>query len=92
MLAFDPKGRWIASGTPDDGVVLWDPTDGELVRRLPFPGVAFEVRFSPHGDMLIAGGDEATRVWRTSTLEPVLTIPPGPAVTMAPTSRTQATG
>ncbi len=33
-LVFDPKGAWLASGTTDGGVRLWNFSNGELIQTL----------------------------------------------------------
>jgi hypothetical protein len=67
--AFSGDGRWIASGSPDGTVGLWEAQTGRLVRR--FDGhdwSVFSCAFSRDGRQIVSGsGDGTVRVWEMET-------------------------
>ncbi|WP_222443345.1 WD40 repeat domain-containing protein [Streptomyces misionensis] len=67
-VAFGPNGRWVATGSFDHTVRLWNITDP--LRPVPGPGVmhspdvATGVAFSPDGRLVAtAGRDRTVRLW-----------------------------
>jgi WD40 repeat protein len=64
-VAFDPQGRWLASGSEDKTVKLWDTDSGELVRTLEgHQDIVRSVAFDPQGRWLASGSDdEAVKLW-----------------------------
>jgi WD40 repeat protein/serine/threonine protein kinase len=81
-VAFDPKGRWIAScGQREDQVVrLWDAETGELLHNLHGPPALTRVAFHPDGTRLAAVGYSGTvHLWDAATGLDVMTLRcPGP--------------
>jgi WD40 repeat protein len=62
-MAWSPDGRWIATGSVDNLLRLWEPATGK-VTGLPLENGFFSVAFSPKGDLLAAGGaDWSLRLW-----------------------------
>jgi energy-coupling factor transporter ATP-binding protein EcfA2 len=58
-LAFQPAGRWLASGASDGGVRLWDLDHPEAALRLDTGGKrVLALAWSPDGDTLAAGLDQ----------------------------------
>jgi WD40 repeat protein len=67
-VAYSPGGRWIASGSWDETVRLWDAATGEPCAVLPHPSLVRTLAFSPDGTWLVAGGDDfPLRIWDVLT-------------------------
>jgi WD40 repeat protein len=71
-LAFSPDGRFLATGTGNDLIILWDTATGTMARRLVgHRGQVHAVAFAPNGKTLISGGADATvRVWQVPRQHP----------------------
>ena len=71
-IAFSPNGEFLAQGTNDGTVFLWDVATGRLAGHdatgLPGNGTAVSaVAFSPNGTTLaVAGIDGTTQLWNVS--------------------------
>ncbi len=64
-LAFSPGGRWLAGGSTDGVVRVWDATTGALAMELPgHQGTVMAVAFTEDGRLVSASHDGTARVWR----------------------------
>jgi len=68
-IAFSPDGRYLASGSYDETVKLWDPRTGKCIRTLVgHTSLVYSVTFSPDGRYLASGsGDETVKLWDLRT-------------------------
>jgi WD40 repeat protein len=67
-VAFSPDGQWLASGSRDRTVRLWQVSDGTLMRTLSgHTDHVTSVAFSPDGQYLASGSrDGQIRLWQAS--------------------------
>jgi WD40 repeat protein/serine/threonine protein kinase len=68
-VAYSPDGRWIASGSWDHTLCLWDAHTGELCATLPHPGVVRALAFGPDSSWLVSAPDLAghLQIWDVAT-------------------------
>jgi WD40 repeat protein len=71
-VAFDPKGKYLASGDSDRQVKLWDRATGRKIRTLTgHTDYVFGVAFSPDGRYLATASWREVIVWDVSSLQKV---------------------
>ena len=65
-VAIAPDGTWLATGSGDRTVRIWDPATGQP--DIPVTGDIYAVAFAPDGTWLATGsGDQAVRIWDPAT-------------------------
>ena len=75
--AFSPDGRWLASVAPvQHAISIWDTQTWLRRSRVKLEGVFLNcVRFSPDGQELVTGDDQASvRLWRVDPLSEIAVI------------------
>ena len=72
-ISLSPSGKFIASGSREGSVYLWNILTGELSKKLYLGSGIDSVAFSPINEDLIAFGsnDRTVRVWDVANDEPV---------------------
>jgi len=75
-VAYSPDGRWLASGSEDQTVILWDPATRHELRSLSeHVGPVRAVAISPDGRRLAAaGGGISITIWDVETGREIRTI------------------
>jgi len=68
-VAVDPLGRWLASGSDERSVRIWDPATGALLHALEgHTGRVWALAADPQGRWLASGSEDKTvRVWDPAT-------------------------
>ena len=94
-IACSPDGKWIASGSLDKTVRLWDTTTGKVIRTLAgHTRPVSYVAVSPDGKTLLSSGlDGAARFWNVADGKQVASIEGvsrGEGIAFAPDGKTVA--
>lgn len=89
-VAMSPDGHFVAAGSLDKSVRIWDTTSGQLVERAETPDghrdSVYSVAFAPNGRDLVSGSlDKTIKFWELSV--PRTGPPPPPVIGTAPTSK-----
>ncbi|KAF4449671.1 putative WD-repeat protein [Fusarium austroafricanum] len=66
-VAFSTDGRYIASGSTDWTVRIWDAMTGSLRQTFQNPGDSSSITFSTDGRYIAAGCDSSIKIWDTIT-------------------------
>lgn len=77
VVKYSPNGNFIASGSEDNTVKLWDVTTGKVVRTfVSHRGYITALDFNAAGDMLVtAAKDNSIRIWDVRKGTEVRTLP-----------------
>ena len=72
-VAISPNNRFVAAGSLDKSVRIWDTSSGVLVERTEgeqgHKDSVYSVAFSPRGDHLVSGSlDKTIRMWKLNNL------------------------
>ncbi len=72
-IAWSPDGAWIAAGSADHAVRIFDAATGALRHeRIRHSGAVYAVAFSPDSTRLASGSNDTTiRIWDVEAGEPV---------------------
>ncbi|MGH9775002.1 MAG: toll/interleukin-1 receptor domain-containing protein [Candidatus Acidiferrales bacterium] len=75
-VSFSPDARWLASGSVDQTIKLWDVATGQEVRTLSgHTGSVWSVAFSPDGRWLASGStDQTVKLWDVTTGQELRTL------------------
>ncbi|MEZ6151679.1 MAG: WD40 repeat domain-containing protein [Pirellulaceae bacterium] len=74
--ATSPDGRWLATGSYDRRIHLWDIASGQIVRTLTgHNGAIYDLDFDPSGQLLAtASADQTVKIWRVENGERLDTL------------------
>ena len=73
-VSFSPKCDFIASGSEDGTIILWNPLTGNRIAVLDdvHSNYVRSIAFSPNGAVMVTGGDDGAIVlWDPATKEPI---------------------
>lgn len=74
-VSYSPDGTFIATGSFDKTIKLWDTANGKELRTFAgakgHQSLILSIAFSPQGDLLASGGaDNSTKIWDVPALKP----------------------
>ncbi len=73
---FSPTSQWLATGSQDHSVKIWDVARRALVTTLPAAtGAVWSVTFTPEGRQLVTAGQSGVTIWDCATWQPVRHLP-----------------
>jgi len=76
-VVFSPDGRWVATGSRDKTVRIWEAGSGQAIHTMKGHKDAIScVAFSPDGRRVASGSlDRTVTIWDASTGQPVSALP-----------------
>lgn len=76
-VAISASGQFIASGSDDKTVKIWDALTGKLLFDLSGHGQNIKsVEFTPDGTMLVSSDSESVKLWNTKTGQLIRSLAP----------------
>jgi len=72
-VVFSPNGNYIASGSLDNTVKVWDTQNGKLIQTLKgHTDIVCSVVFSPDGNYIMSVSlDDILKVWQITEFNPL---------------------
>ncbi|MCF7763258.1 MAG: protein kinase [Verrucomicrobia bacterium] len=65
-LVYSPDGQWLAAGTGEREICIWESSSGSVVKKLSYPSPVQGLAFSPDGHWLAGGGGTTLKLWEVS--------------------------
>ncbi len=67
-VAYSPDGRYLASGSWDKTIKVWEVVTGTELRTLAgYSGWVWSVVYSPYGRYLASGSHQTIKIWQVAT-------------------------
>ncbi|MDA1277519.1 MAG: protein kinase, partial [Verrucomicrobia bacterium] len=65
-LVYSPDGQWLAAGTGEREICIWESSSGSVVKKLSYPSPVQGLAFSPDGHWLAGAGGTTLKLWEVS--------------------------